>query len=80
MQQVGLAQEIGDEGGCRRVVDFGGRADLLDNACIHDDDLVGHGQRFFLVVRDEDRGDAGRLLDLLDLDAHFLAHIGVERR
>ena len=29
---------------------------------------------------DEDGGDAGFLLDLLDLDAHLLAHVGVKRR
>ena len=30
-------------------------ADLLDVPVIHHDDAVGHFERFFLIVRDEDR-------------------------
>jgi hypothetical protein len=40
------------------VVDFERRADLVGAAGVHDDDAVGDRQRFFLVVGDEDGGDA----------------------
>ena len=43
-------------------------------------DLVGEGQRLGLVVRDQDRGDAGRGRRAGDRLAHLLAQAGVERR
>ena len=44
----------------------------------HDRDPVGHGQRFFLVVGDEDEGDAGLMLQPLELDLHVLSELVVE--
>ena len=79
-QEVGLADEVGDEPVGRLVVDVPGRADLQDLARRHDRDAVGHGQRLFLVVRDEDEGDAGLVLHALELDLHLLAQLVVERR
>ena len=40
------------------VVDLPRAADLLDPALVHDDHPVGELQRLFLVVGDEDGGDA----------------------
>ena len=49
---VHRAQESGDELGARAQVDIFRRADLFDAAFVHDGQLIGHGERFFLVVRD----------------------------
>jgi hypothetical protein len=49
-------------------------------AAIHHHDAVGDRQRLFLVVRDEDGGDAEFALDRADLVAQRHAHLGVERR
>ena len=40
--------------------------------------MVGQRQRLGLVVGDIDEGDAGAALQLLQLDAHVLAQLGVE--
>ena len=50
------------------MIGFDGRAELFDPARIHHRDPVGHGQRFLLVVGDEDEGDPGLFLDTLELD------------
>ena len=46
---------------------------------VHDDDAVAHGQRLLLIVGDVDEGDAGALLNALELDLHILAQLEVER-
>ena len=40
---------------------------------------VAHGQRLLLIVGDVDEGDAGALLNALQLDLHILAQLEVER-
>ena len=62
----------------RPVVKLERRADLLDQAVMHDDDLVGHGHGLDLVVGDVDRGGLQPLMQLLDLGAHLHAQLGVE--
>jgi hypothetical protein len=54
-------------------------ADLLHFALGQHGDAVGHGQRFFLVVGDEDEGDAGLGLNRFQLFAHGLAQLQIER-
>ena len=76
---VGAADKIGDEPRARPLVDFLGVADLLDPSVIEDGDPVGHRQRFALVVRDEDEGEAERVLQGLQLALHRLAQFQVER-
>ncbi|MCY1234030.1 hypothetical protein D9M72_465980 [compost metagenome] len=63
----------------RAFVNLVGGADLQDLAGGHHGDAVGKGQRFFLVVGDEDEGDAGFLLHPFQLHLHFLAQFQVER-
>ena len=58
VEQVGDAEEAGDEGGRGPLVELGRRAELLDPAAVHDRDRVGHRHRLLLVVRDVDEGDA----------------------
>ena len=74
------ADEAGDEEVGRRVVELERRADLLDAAVVHDDDLVGHGHRLDLVVGDVDGGGLQPLVQVLDLGAHRDAELGVEVR
>ena len=78
-QDVERADEGGDEAGARVVVDLERRADLLDPTLVHDDDAVGHRQRFFLVVGDVDGGDAECALQRADFLAERHADLGIER-
>ena len=75
---VGFSDEICDKGVDRLVVDVSRAADLLDNAVVHDNHAVAHSERLFLVVGDVDKGDAGTLLNTLQLDLHILAQLEVE--
>ena len=75
VDDVRLADELGDEFVDGGAVDFGRRTDLLNFTRIHDDDLVGHRQRLFLIVRDEDERDADLLLDVFELLLHLLAEL-----
>ena len=79
VEQIDLADEVGDEARPRPLVDLTGRADLLDAAGIHDGDPVRHGERLLLVVRHEDQGHAEILLDLLQLELHLLPQLAIER-
>ena len=72
------ADEAGDEGRGRLLVDVERRAELLDLAGIHHHQHVGQRHRLQLVVGDIDRGDAETALQVLDLDAHLAAQLGVE--
>src|SRR5207244_5267684 len=79
-EEVHAADELGDEARRRPLVDLGRRADLLDASGVHHRDAIGHHQRFALVVRDEDRGDAEAPLQPGDLHSHLLAQLQVEVR
>ena len=79
LQQIDLADEVGDEARARALVDLGRRADLLDPALVHHGDAVAHRQRLFLVVRHEHQRDAEPPLQLLQLELHLLAQLAVER-
>ena len=46
---------------------------------VHHGDAVGQDQRLFLVVGDEDRGQAELALQATDLELHGLAQLAVER-
>ena len=72
------ADEGGDKPGLWRMVDLMRRADLVDAPGVHDDDAIGQGHRFDLVVGDVNRGRRHLLMDLFDLGAHLHAQFGVE--
>ena len=78
-QDVGFADEVGHERIDRLIIDICRRADLLDVTTVHDHDGVRHGQRLLLVMGDVNKGDAGGLLDALELDLHLLAQLEVQR-
>src|SRR5579883_3378409 len=62
------------------IVQFERHADLLDQAIVHDDDLIGHGHGFDLIVGDVHRRRLQALMQLLDLGAHLHAQLGIEIR
>ena len=76
--EVGLPQEVGDEGGARVLVELVGRPHLLDHPGVHDRDRVGHRHGLLLVVRDVHERDAHLGLDALELDLHLAAQLEVE--
>src|SRR3569833_226671 len=78
VEDVGVADEAGDEAVARPEIDAVRRVDLHDIAGIEHRDLVGHLQRFGLVVRDINGGDADLPLQTLELLAHIVAQSGVE--
>ena len=63
------ADEAGDEQVGGAAIDLHRRADLLQLAAAHDRDPVGQHHRLFLIVGDEDDGDAELALQPLDLGA-----------
>ena len=79
VHQVGDAKEVGDERGGRVLVHLARRAALLDVAAVHHGDPVAHGERFLLVVRHVEEGDADPLLQLLELHLQLSSQLGVER-
>ena len=56
------------------------RADLLDDAVMHDGDAIREAHRLGLVMRDVDGRRAGRLQDSLELGTHLQAQQRVQVR
>ena len=79
LEHVHGADELGDEARIRVLVDLARRADLDDLAVIHHADARRERHRLFLVVRDDDEGDAQCLLDVDQLELRVLAQLLVER-
>ena len=74
-----MAEEFGYEGVFWAQVDVVRAAGLFDAAVVHDDDLVGHFEGFFLVVGYKDAGDAELVVDVAQPGAQLFAHFGIER-
>ena len=72
VHDIALADKVRDERVFRLVVDFLGRADLLDAAVGHNDDRIRHRQSFFLIVRDVNECNAGLPLHAFQFDLHVL--------
>src|SRR5262249_24797100 len=79
-EDVGNADEVGDEARAWPLVDLARRADLLDAAEIHDGEPPRHRHRLLLVVGHHDEGEAELLLQAHQLKARALAQLAVERR
>ncbi len=73
------AEEGRHEERTRLLVEIVGLADLDEPSAVHDGDPPPELEGFLLVVRDEDRRDAERLLDLLERLAKLHADLDVER-
>ncbi len=72
------ADEAGDEGAGRVLVELDRRAELLDYAGVEYQQPVAEGHGLDLVMGDVDAGDAEILLQFLDLKAHLHAQLGVQ--
>ena len=72
------SDEFGDEGIGRLIIELERRSDLLDPAGAQDDDAVGHGQRFDLIMGHIDRGRMKPVVERLDLAPHRDPELGVE--
>ena len=55
------------------------RADLFENALVHDGDVIGHHQCFRLIVGDVDKGRVELVLQKFQLDLHRFAQLQIER-
>ena len=78
-QQIDVADEVGDVARVGLLVDFGRRADLDDLAVVHHRDAVGQRHRLFLIVGDDDEGEAEIDLQVGQLELGLLAQLLVER-
>ena len=72
------ADEAGDELVGRLVVELERLAHLLHQAVLHHHDAVAERHGLDLVVGDVDRGGAEPQVQLLELDPHLHAQLGVE--
>ena len=61
------------------VIDFLGRADLLDPSLVHHHDPVGQLERLFLIVSDEDAGDVQFVVQPPQPSPQLLTDLGIER-
>ena len=78
-QQVRGAEERGDEARAGPLIQRARLADFLQPAAIHHADAIGHAEGFFLIVRDDDRRDSDRTLNLADGAPQLVANLRVER-
>ena len=80
VDDVRFADEIGNEGVDRLVVDIGGRADLLNVTVLHDHHGIRHRECLLLIVGNVDKGDAGLMLNILQFVLHILAELEIKCR
>ena len=79
VEQVALADEVGDEAVLRETVDLRRLVELFDLALVHHRDPVRQRERLLLVVGDVDEGDADLLLQRDQLELHALLELRIER-
>ena len=77
---VARPQEACNELRVRRIVDVLRRTEPAPRAPLHHRDLVGGGHGLGLIVRHIDRGVSVLVMQAADLEAHFLAQVGIEVR
>ncbi len=78
VEQVHVTQEAVDKRAGRVVPYLLRRANLLDDALVHQHHAVGHLQRFLLVVRDEDARDMQFVVQAAQPPSQLFADLGVE--
>ena len=77
--EIGFAEEPGDETVGRAFIEVAARADLDDPAVPHDRDPVRHHECFFLVMRDVDCRPWPGDVHAADFELNVLAQLAVER-
>jgi hypothetical protein len=78
IEQIRITQKGADEACRGMVVSHHRRFETLDSTVAHHRNPVGHNQRFFLAVRDQQRADMQLIVDTPQLHLHFLAQRGVQ--
>ena len=78
VDDVALADEVGNEGVDRFVVNVRRGAYLLDIAVVHDNYAVAHGESFLLIVGNVDEGQLQLLLYAAELYLHLLSQLQVK--
>src|SRR5580704_9453278 len=78
-EQICLPDELRGVGRGGTRVDFSRRSDLLQRAIVKQRDTVGEGHGFFLVVSDEQKGDADFALEGFQFALHLFAETSVQR-
>ena len=58
IDEVGRAEKVGDVRVLRPFVDLARRAQLRNHAMVHHCEPIAHRERFFLIVRYVNKGDA----------------------
>ena len=76
--QVRGADESGDEGARRTLIQLAGGGELLDHPSVHDRDPVRHRHGLLLVVGDVDERRTGSRLQVLQLELHLLSQLQVQ--
>ena len=79
VDDIGLADKIGDKRVGGLVINILGGTDLSDDAVVHDDNAVAHGQRLLLIVGHINKCLLGLELELLELNLHILAQFQIQR-
>src|SRR5256885_13401014 len=79
-QERAAPDKAGDETIGRALEKAALAADLAIWPLGHHDEPVRDGQRLLLIVGDHDGGEPKLALQFADLDAHFLAQLGIEVR
>ena len=79
VEQIDVADELGDPARARRLVKVARGRDLFEPAGIHHANPVGHRHRLFLVVGDDDEGHAEPALQLHQFGLRAFAQLLVER-
>src|SRR3954466_1935469 len=78
LKKVRFADELGDEGGARVLVDLGRRSQLSDPRVVHDRNPVRHRERLFLIVGHVDERCSELLVERLELQLHLLPELEVD--
>src|SRR5690606_7509898 len=78
-QEIRGAQECRDEPRPRTRIERARLVRLLQTSALHHADPVRHREGFVLIVRDEDRRDVDRTLNVTDRAAQLVANFRVER-
>src|SRR3990167_5651614 len=80
LEEVRAADESRHEAATRSAVEHMLRIDLLDPALVHHHDAVRRHHRFGLIMGNVDSRNLEFVVQPPDLEAHFLAQVGVEVR
>ena len=77
-EEIRLADEISHIAIERLIVELARTAGLHDLAFAHDADFIAHRQRFFLVMRHQQKRDSDIALQILQFDLHLAAQFAIE--